>query len=112
MLDKIIAHIYSAIVNYKEKRLGYRISFGKIPEEYIQSTMVAEMTEIWNRHGLKASGLNYFTLGKIENNMSARFDKDSIMYQSWLGCYLVKFDKHKEFNIQDHINLANSDQIN
>jgi hypothetical protein len=68
------------------------------------------MTKTWHRAGLDASGVNYFTIGKVVNGNSTWFDFASDYYQSWLGGYMVKLANPAKWTLKDHYNLALADQ--
>jgi hypothetical protein len=69
------------------------------------------MTRTWKRFGLEIEqGLNHFTMGKVVNGMSSRFDRTAPEYQSWLGGYTVKLDSDKPWDFEDHFKLAIADQ--
>lgn len=94
-----------------EHEIGYRLGFKEIPDFWISGLMMCDMTRTWKNSGLKISrGANYFTIGKIKNGISSRFDFKEPQYQSWLGGYTVKLKKGREWTLQDHLNLAVADQ--
>jgi hypothetical protein len=109
---KYFARAYATWVHRLERKIGYRLKFAFIPEPWINGWMIFDITRRWARHGIKAYGVNYFTVGSLSNNLSTRFIRDQIQYQSWLGAYLVKFKNDKDFTLQDHFNLAIADQKN
>lgn len=74
--------------------------------------MSLDMTNSWLKHGIRATGLNYWTIWSIHNGVSSRYLREHKQYQSWIGAYLVHFEDDREFSLQDHFNLAVADQIN
>lgn len=95
-----------------EKKIGYSVTFTHIPDTWINGWMTFSMERSWRKHGIKATGVNYFTFGALVNGLSSRFIRNEKQYQSWLGAYLVKFSENKEFTLQDHYDLAIADQKN
>lgn len=69
------------------------------------------MTRTWKRAGLEIiKGQNHFTIGRIVGPISARFDPNSALYQSWLGGYSVSVESGKSWSIEDYCNLVIADQ--
>jgi len=96
-----------------EKRIGYRVRFNNIPKAWINSYVTFNMTPSWKMNGIKARGVNYWTIGPLTGDgISSRYDRTRKEYQSWLGAYLVKFEENREFTLQDHLDLAIADQRN
>ena len=94
----------------KEKIIGYKLALNKLGPGWINGQMVFDMTGIWRAAGIEAQGVNYFTIGAVENNHSSRFDYRSPYYQAWLGGYLVKFAQSRTWQINDHFKLGEADQ--
>lgn len=111
IITKPIAWLYYQKNRLLEHQLGYRLLL-PIDKNWVQSMMIADMTQIWKKHGLDARGTNYFTVGALKNGLSTRFDYNSTYYQAWLGGYIVQFSESKEWTIEDHYILAVADQIN
>jgi hypothetical protein len=110
---KLFASVYSAYMDRMETKIGYRLRFSDIPAAWINSYVRFNMGPSWQKHGIKAGGINHWTIGALtENNISSRYDWNSKQYQSWFGAYLVKFEEERNFTIQDHYNLAVADQLN
>lgn len=95
-----------------EKKLGYSLKFSKIPNTWINGWMTFSMGRSWRKQGIKAKGVNYFTMGSLSNGTSSRYIRNNKQYQSWLGAYLVKSNGDKELTLQDYYNLAIADQKN
>jgi len=112
ILYKIFALVYSALMHRLEKKIGYRLTFTAIPETWINGWMIFDMEKSWAKHGMKAQGVNYFTVGALVDGTSSRFLRNEKQYQSWLGAYLAKFRQSKDFTLQDHFDLAVADQKN
>ncbi|KKT81933.1 MAG: hypothetical protein A3B99_04615 [Candidatus Yanofskybacteria bacterium RIFCSPHIGHO2_02_FULL_44_12b] len=110
---KLFALLYTYYVHRLEKKIGYRVIFTKIPGTWINGLMTLNMERSWARQGIKAWGVNYWTIGSLtEEGISSRYDRNQKQYQSWLGAYLVKFKEGRKFTLQDHFNLAVADQKN
>ncbi|MBI2655561.1 hypothetical protein HYX06_04015 [Candidatus Woesearchaeota archaeon] len=98
-------------LNLAERVIGYRLTFRQIPDLWINGLMVCDMTNTWNTFGLKiCKGANYFTVGKVKDGVSSRFNFGEPQYQSWLGGYTVKLKEAGTWSLQDHLNLAVADQ--
>jgi len=94
-----------------EREIGYKLNFKSIPDTWISGLMRCDMTRTWQKFGLKIlRGANYFTVGKIKNGTSSRFDFTEPQYQSWLGGYTVRLRPGQEWTLQNHLNLAVADQ--
>lgn len=99
-------------VKAREKQLGYRLKLKKLSSGWINGTVIFDMTPVWKKAGMDAIGVNYFTIGNIEDGFSSRFNSKSFYYQAWLGGYIVKFSKKREWSINDHFKLGEADQKN
>lgn len=94
-----------------EKEIGCRLAFRGIPGRFIQGWMRWDMTGTWKRAGLDVRrGANYFTMGRVVNGVSSRFDPRAPEYQAWLGGYTVAFPAGSRWSIEDHFKLAIADQ--
>lgn len=93
-----------------EQRIGYRLEFPSIPRGWIQSWCRFDLTRHWKKFGLDIEGVDYFTMGELENGLSTRFDPKSKQYQSWIGGYLVRLDEPRPYTLQEHLDLAIVDQ--
>lgn len=117
MLDLILKKA-AAVISQKlssnllnlEKGLGYRISFEELEPNWINGLATFDMSETWKKVGLKAIGINYFTIGSVKNGISTRFDPTSPFYQAWLGGYIVRPEDKKDWAISDHWKLGEADQ--
>jgi len=113
VLDAIIKPLVDSEYHHtlnKEKEIGYRLKLNKLSPNWIDGQMVFDMTRTWHRAGIKAKGVNYFTIGAIKSNCSSRFDYQSPYYQAWFGGYIVKFSQLRKWAIKDHFNLGIADQ--
>lgn len=90
--------------------MGYRLVLPQSPH-LINGMMIFDMTPVWKRAGIDAEGINYFTIGKIENGLSSRFDPESPYFQLWFGGYIVKFAEDREWTLKDHFQLGVEDQM-
>lgn len=109
-ITKIPAFIYYKLVKSFEKKLGFKVELNSLESDWINGVMIYDMTHIWKKHGIDAKGLNYYTIGKVKNGLSSRFDPNSPYYQAWLGCYIVQFDKYRDWGVQEHFSLGEADQ--
>lgn len=110
-LTKPFSYIYYFLTKRLEKKLGYKLVLPK-DKNWIDGTMIYDMTPVWKKHGINAGGINYFTIGVIKDNISTRYNYLSPYYQAWLGGYLVRFSEDREWNADDHFNLGSADQKN
>lgn len=110
LLIKIPALIYYRFVKSFEKQMGFKVELNNLDPNWINGVMIFDMTPIWRKHGIDAKGTNYYTIGKVENGLSSRFDPLSPYYQAWLGCYIVQFDKYRDWGVQEHFSLGEADQ--
>lgn len=95
-----------------ERNLGYKLTLNQNGNKWIIGTMIFDMIPVWKRYGLDAFGVNYFTIGKVKDGISSRFDSNSPYYQAWLGGYIVRFSKTRKWTIKDHFLLGEADQKN
>ncbi len=110
---KLFAFLYAFHMRRLEREVGYKVTFSNIPSTWINGWMTFDIGKSWAKYGIKAQGVDYFTLGSLgQDDISSRFLRSEKQYQSWLGAYLVKFKENREFSIQDHFNLAVADQKN
>lgn len=114
MLTKLVSSSISKIAFKKvedvEKNLGYRLALKTTTNNWISSHILSDMTPIWRKCGINATGLNYYTIGNIEKGISTRYDYTSPYYQAWFGGYIVSFADKKRMSINDHFMLAETDQ--
>lgn len=109
--NKLVSFIFSKKLRKVENKIGYRLIFRTIPDLYINGWVACEMTKTWKRFGLDIEkGANYFTMGKIVNGISSRFDRNYPEYQSWLGGYTVRLKQGAPWSVEDHFKLAIADQ--
>lgn len=95
-----------------ERQLGYALELNQDSSKWIDGTMIFDMTPVWGKYGIEATGVNYFTIGKVSKGISSRFDSNSPYYQTWLGGYIVRFPKSRKWSIDDHFHLGEADQKN
>jgi hypothetical protein len=109
--QKLIQYIYPPKLKKLEKEIGCKLVFQTIPDQYINAIMSCEMTKTWKSFGLEIEkGLNYFTMGKVVERISSRFDRNAMEYQSWLGGYIIKITSEKQWSVEDYFQLAIADQ--
>lgn len=94
----------------REKQVGYTLQFPDLSPNWIPKVMLVDMSFTWKKHGLDAIGCNYFSIGKITDGISERYDPNSDYYQAWVGGYLAKFKKTTDWDINKHFKLAKADQ--
>src|SRR5690348_12297284 len=110
ILQLILGRIYALKIRALERKMGYRLTFPAIADGWLQSWAAVDLTRSWKKFGLRVTGVDYFTLGQLEDGMSTRFSRTSNQFQSWIGAYLVRFEGPK-FALQDCLNLAVVDQL-
>lgn len=112
ILSKIIATTIDWRVSRVSKTMKHKVRLSHREGQWHASTAVYPMSHVWRMHRLKASGLNYFTVGKVKNGVSQRFDQGSDYYQSWYGCYLITLNNPKGWKNKDFFRLSVADQKN
>lgn len=111
LYQKLVKYIYLPMLEKLTKEIGCKLVFHDIPEHYINAIMSCEMTRTWMRSGLEiVKGQNHFTIGKIVEGVSTRFDRTSPEYQSWLGGYTVKLATERPWSVEDYCKLVVADQ--
>lgn len=113
LLDTLITPfvlIAYLITKTKERRLGYKIDFKNLSNNWLPAKVIHEMDSVWKREGLNAIGTNYFTIASVRTRLSERFNPKSPYFQAWLGGYIVKLSKKRKWAIRDHFKLAEADQ--
>ena len=111
IFQKLAQLIYIPKLRRAEQQIGYRLVFKDIPDRYIQGWVSWDETQTWNQFGLNLqTGVNYWTIGKVMNGMSSRFDRKAPEYQSWLGGYIVRLAAKQDWTVDDHFKLAIADQ--
>lgn len=111
-LISVIGPLAYSRTKQKEKRLKHKLSLINVNANWIPAFVVFEMDKIWKEMGLDAIGTNYFTIGSVNDGLSTRYKKDSPYFQSWLGGYIVRFSKKREWTVNDHFQLGVADQVN
>lgn len=111
-IAKPIAFFSYKQVKKVERQLGFRLILNQDGNKWIDGTMIFDMTPVWKKYGFDAIGVNYFTIGEVNNGISSRFDSNSPYYQAWLGGYVVRFSKSRKWTINDHFHLCEADQKN
>jgi hypothetical protein len=111
-LAKSVAWFPYQLVKKVESRLGYRLELNPDHRKWIDGNIAFDMTPVWEKYGLEATGVNYFTIGKVVNGISSRFDSNSPYYQAWLGGYIVRFSQSRAWSVEDHFRLGEADQKN
>ncbi len=107
----LLKYLYIPQLKKLEKDIGCKLVFHHIPNRYINGIMSCGMTSTFQKFGLDIlKGKNHFTMGKIVEGKSSRFNKEATEYQSWLGGYTVKLASEKMFTVEDHFKLAIADQ--
>lgn len=114
IFKKLVYAIYSSNLKKIESKIGFKIKFRKLPSRFINGWAAWNMTRIWKKSGLDIEkGANYFTIGRVDDGRSLRFDKNAPEYQSWLGGYTVKLTSSTQtWTVEDHFKLAIADQNN
>jgi hypothetical protein len=111
ILERLVEYFYLPRLERLEKKIGCRLAFRNLPDCYINGWMSCDMTRTWKNAGIDIErGVNYFTMGKIVDGTSSRFDLAASEYQSWFGGYTVKLTSPKAWSFEDHFKLAIADQ--
>ncbi|HLE24506.1 MAG: hypothetical protein UX87_C0024G0015 [Candidatus Amesbacteria bacterium GW2011_GWA1_47_16] len=115
VLDKVTrlpGWVYLQMVRRVESQMGYKVVLNSQKPNWIDGAMIFDMTPVWKKHGIDAKGVNYYTVGAVKDGLSSRYDYLSPYYQAWLGGYVVKFKKNREWTAYDHFHLGEADQLN
>lgn len=107
-----LAALQRSLAARRERQMGYSLSIPGLSPHWINALMIFDMSHVWKRFGLHAVGVNYFTIGAVANGLSTRFDARSPYYQAWLGGYIVRFSKPREWTLNDYFELGVADQKN
>lgn len=111
ILQKLIQTIFIPKAERAEKKIGYQLFFRSIPDCFLNGVVRWDETTTWKKFGLDLEvGVNYWTIGRLMNGVSSRFDSGAPEYQSWLGGYLVKLASNRPWTVEDHFKLAIADQ--
>jgi hypothetical protein len=115
MFDKLFDELTKCFLVPKlqntERRIGYKLRFHCLPEQFIEGWVRWDMTKQFNRAGLDVeAGVNYWTTGKIARGICSRFDRDASTYQSWVGGYVVRLSPGQSWEVKEHFRLAIVDQ--
>lgn len=111
LLTKPFSRLAYVRARSREASLGYLSQITHMPQGWINGTMLFDMTPVWKKHGIPAVGVTRFTIGSIENDVSIRFTPESEYFQAWFGCYIMKFNEHRKWSIEDHCKLGEADQL-
>ncbi len=109
LLTKPLTYLYYLHTERLEKKLGYKLLLPN-NKNWIEGIMIFNMTPVWRKFGIEATGINYFIIGAINDGVSSRYDYNSPYYQAWLGGYVVKFKKNRKWSAADHFHLGTADQ--
>ena len=71
---------------------------------------MVDLTFTWRAYGLPVRGLNYYTVGAIQDGVTTRYKEDSDLYQSWLGGYVFQSKKPITWHAKRYVKLAEADQ--
>lgn len=111
LFQSLVRQFYLPAQDRLANQIGCRLLFRYLPHYYLQGIVRCDMTRTWKRAGLDiAKGQNHFTIGRVVDGVSSRFDPSSIAYQSWLGGYTVKLDSGQTWSVEDYCRLAIADQ--
>lgn len=109
-LTQLIARIVLNNELATQKRAGYKLTFNNLPKEWIQGNAMVDMTFTWHQYGLPISGLNYFTVGALQDGTTSRYSETNDLYQAWLGGYIFTSKKPLHWHDDGYIRLAEADQ--
>jgi hypothetical protein len=93
-----------------QQKIGYKLKFKNLPEDWINGYAMVDMTKTWTNYGLSIKGLNYFTLGNIKNGISTRFIPGGKMYQAWFGGYIFTDTSPINWTPENYLKVAEADQ--
>ncbi|MES2630824.1 MAG: hypothetical protein V4611_02615 [Patescibacteria group bacterium] len=113
MLEKLTQLVAKSILSNElklQKKVGYRLVFKNLPDDWIDGYALVDMTLTWHSYGLPIKGLNYFTVGSLKNGLSSRFLTNDDLYQAWLGGYIFQSKKPLYWHSDDYLKLAEADQ--
>lgn len=109
-LTKFVAQFVLDSEVAKQKKLGYKLVFKDLPKDWINGYSMIDMTLTWHSYGLPLSGLNYFTVGALEDGLTTRYEEGSDLYQAWLGGYIFQSKKPLHWHSDGYLKLAEADQ--
>lgn len=93
-----------------QRQTGYKLEFNNLPSDWINGHALVDMTFTWHQYGLPITGLNYFTVGALEDGVTSRYSETSDLYQAWLGGYIFRSKKPLHWHNDGYLRLAEADQ--
>lgn len=107
-------HVVSRVILGEErafqKKVGYVLEFRDLPKDWLNGYAMVDLTFTWRAYGLPVRGLNYFTVGAIDDGRTSRYDIHDDLYQAWLGGYVFQSKKPLTWHNERYVRLAEADQ--
>jgi len=74
------------------------VSFGYVPEGWLSEMCWGDLTWVWRKNGIDATGIAGFICGKSDtHSCSTLWDPASPNYLAWCGVYIYRPDKFSDF---------------
>jgi len=75
-----------------------KVEFTEIPNNWIDKICWGDLTMVWRKNGIPATGFAGFICGKEdENGCSTLWNPNSANYLAWCGIYIFKPDRFEDF---------------
>ncbi len=75
-----------------------KVEFSEIPGNWINKICWGDLTAVWRKNGIPATGIAGFICGnEDENGCSTLWNPDSPNYLAWCGVYVFKPDRFEDF---------------
>ena len=78
-------------------RVPFKIDFGYFPRGWIRGILWGDLTTVWRKSNIPASGVAGFTCGDKSNGHSSLWEPDSPNYLAWCGVYIYRPDRFEDF---------------
>ena len=76
----------------------YKVEFSEVPKEWICKICWGDLTWVWRKSGIKATGISGFICGERDfNGCSSLWNPKSPNYLAWCGIYIYKPDNFEDF---------------
>ncbi len=99
-IAEIIASVYAGKYRKSLCRLNppMKVRFGYIPEGWLPEICWGDLTWVWRKHGIRATGIAGFICGdKDSHSCSTLWNPASPSYLAWCGVYIYKPDDFSDF---------------
>lgn len=75
-----------------------RVQFGYIPEGWLSKICWGDLTWVWRKNGIKATGIAGFICGDSDSHLcSTLWNPESLNYLAWCGVYIYRPDNFADF---------------